>query len=804
MMFTRLGCLGLLFITGCLSRPLAEVSPSTSNLYVDQIKQTAIDKIDLLFMIDNSQSMTDKQEILREAIPVLLSRLVTPICVDGAGKPTGVNALPNGQCPNNQGRPEFNPIGDIHIGVVTSSLGAHGGEVCKEPLAPVVNPDDKAHLVGSMRPERFPSSGTWNNSGFLAWDSSGKANSPAGTQQSETLISTFQDMIKAVGEYGCGYEASLESWYRFLVDPEPPAQITTVPAGDTQFTVRGSTRSVNADGTLGACVGCDDVLLAQRKAFLRPDSLVAIVMLSDENDCSIRDESVGWFVGSSARMPRSTSQCAANSNDPCCRSCAQKEGAPPPGCPALKDDAVCKDIEKGYRYSTWKDDKDTTNLRCYNQHQRFGFDLLYGTDRYVEALTSTKIRLQSTGEVVTNPLFDNTGSKKAARDPSLVFLAGIVGVPWQDIADEASLKGPGLTYLTAKELNDKGRWHALLGDPSASPPVPPSDPFMIETPEQRHGENAIAKVSIAPWDTTTPNVINGHEQKIPAFNDLQYACTFPLKMPKVCAAGDPACDCAPSTKGDLVAVTAANSPLCQQGAVGPVSATQTSAKAYPGTRELQVLKDLGENAIVASICPKVLQAADPDHPAADPNYGYNPAVSAILERLKISLAGKCLPRAIKTDEQGQVLCRVVEAQKEKDACNCQLDGRAEVIGDAMKRAVRARLAATGQCDVPGKNSCNDWCMCEIKQVDSAHLRACQANQGGVPAGYCYVDDQAKVGADANTTQAVDAQLALCPQTQRHRLRFVDSDPAHQTPAQGAFAFIACVGDAITNEAEPLN
>src|SRR6185295_9118538 len=111
-----------------------------------------------------------------------------------------------------------------------------------------------------------------------------------------------QDMIGAVGEHGCGYEASLESWYRFLIDPEPPANVTR--AGDV--TVRSSKLTVNADGSTGACVGCDEALLAQRKAFLRPDSLVAIVMLSDENDCSIRDDQVGWFVGANGRMPLST------------------------------------------------------------------------------------------------------------------------------------------------------------------------------------------------------------------------------------------------------------------------------------------------------------------------------------------------------------------------------------------------------------------------------------------------------------------------------------------------------------------
>src|SRR6187402_2000485 len=105
MMFIRLGLCGVLLLTGCLARPVVEVSPETTNRFVDQIEQTAIDKIDLLFMIDNSGSMADKQEILKDAVPVLLSRLVSPMCVDATGKPTGVNALPNGGCPNDRGEP---------------------------------------------------------------------------------------------------------------------------------------------------------------------------------------------------------------------------------------------------------------------------------------------------------------------------------------------------------------------------------------------------------------------------------------------------------------------------------------------------------------------------------------------------------------------------------------------------------------------------------------------------------------------------------------------------------------------------
>ncbi|HYQ43593.1 MAG TPA: hypothetical protein VER11_16540 [Polyangiaceae bacterium] len=777
--------------TGCLDRPVVPQEPKTSNVFVDQIIQTAVDKIDLLFMIDNSVSMQDKQEILKAAVPVLVGRLVQPICVDAMGKPAKdaqgkFESSTGGSCPKTKGSPEFSPIGDIHIGIVSSSLGAHGGSVCSTGAA-TDTLDDKARLIPSMR----TGIASYNNTGFLAWDASGTKNSPPGESNPDNLNKQFADQIASVGEHGCGYEASLESWYRFLVDPEPPAAVTTATVNGVTQTVRGSQLVIDpATKKVTGCTGCDDTLLAQRKAFLRPDSLVAIIMLSDENDCSIRDDSVGWFVGAQSRMPRSTTPCADNPNSACCRSCAQQEASPPSGCGALADDANCKNTNGG-KYAVWEATQDSLNLRCYNQHQRFGFDLLYDTNRYVSALKSTTIALQSTGQVVTNPLYDSAGTGKAPRDPSLVFLAGIVGVPWQDIADDASLNSAtALTYLTADELAAMDRWKVLLGDPkpaNGGAPVLPSDPFMIETPTVRMGTNPIVNVAIQPPNTNTPNVINGHEQNIPAFDDLQYACTFPLQKPKVCMNGDSACDCSPDKMGKLDAVVAANSPLCQNGQKGEVSATQTSAKAYPGARELQVLKDLGSNAIVASICPKVTTTADP---SSDPNYGYNPAVGAIINRLKDALKGKCLPRPIQTDDKGQVLCAVIEAQNTSNGnqCNCALPGRKDV-NPKLLGPVRQQLQLTGQCGNGTQGSCDTWCQCEIKQFDDSNgdLTSCQTGQGTSDAGYCYVDKD-------------PGQLAKCPANQQQLLRFMDKDQT-KTPVAGAVAFIACLGAPVGSDAD---
>src|SRR5258706_14377612 len=72
---------GAAVTAGCLDRPVAPAVPRTSNVYADEIRQTAVDKIDMLFMIENSISMADKQAILADAVPLLMQRLITPICV---------------------------------------------------------------------------------------------------------------------------------------------------------------------------------------------------------------------------------------------------------------------------------------------------------------------------------------------------------------------------------------------------------------------------------------------------------------------------------------------------------------------------------------------------------------------------------------------------------------------------------------------------------------------------------------------------------------------------------------------------
>src|SRR5260221_6661291 len=209
-------------------------------------------------------------------------------------------------------------------------------------------------------------------------------------------------------------------------------------------------------------------------------------------------------------MPKATTACAANPNDPCCRSCAQIEAAPPAGCLALSADPVCTGAAPG-TFNTWDNLNDSLNLRCFHQKQRFGFDLLYPTTRYSSGLSALMIP-NNAGTPVKNPLFfDSSGVQ--TRSPSLVTFSVMVGVPWQDLATTASIAGGKLEYLDAAGLAAQGRWPILLGDPNAF--VAATDPMMVESIEPRTGTQPLTQTALASAASQNPleNPINGHEQK---------------------------------------------------------------------------------------------------------------------------------------------------------------------------------------------------------------------------------------------------------------------------------------------------
>jgi hypothetical protein len=756
----------LMAFSACLDRPIGALPPVTTNAFVDRVEQSSVDKIDLLFMIDNSQSMSDKQAILRLAVPDLVERLVNPACIDAAGH-RGSTPAPGAPCPIGQTR-EFNAIEDIHVAVVSSSLGDAGAnEACPPAGFKDYVPEriDLAHPIGSL--PRGRSSGA-NDQGFLEWQ--------ANRSDETTFVNQFQRMVESVGENGCGWEASLESWYRFLVDPFPYRELVKVPCPGSRS---GDAACVQAASDGDHHILLDETLLAQRAAFLRPDSLVAIIMLSDENDCSIAVGGSSWAMGSTdRRMNRASSACQEDPNSACCYPC---DTSVPAGCSA---DPACDIAPTPTTRGRLAAVDDGANLRCFDQKRRFGYDFLYPTARYVNALRQRELCVSRSdlalldcpeADRVPNPLFSGK------RDPSLVFLGGIVGVPWQAIASDVDANGRPLDpnvlrFKTAEELEVDAVWPEIVG----SPRVPPSNALMIESQYPRQG-------------VTRGNPINGREYSTEGTvmpgtpQDLEYACIFPLPEPRNCTASDPAsgkCDCAP---GDL------DRPLCEaQPGVSAPGTTQYWAKAYPGVRQLEVLRDYRDNSIVASICARNVDVATADTRA---DFGYRPAVDAIVERLKERLSDRCLPRGLLTAADESVPCTLIEAIAQPDgACECDPAIARRVPDERAAAVIRSELARDEHqpCAVSDP-SCKRACLCEVLQVQQAQnpdpaaaLEACRedVNASGVE-GWCYI-------ADTELQQIGNPELvAECPATARQLLRFVGQGRRRNT-----ITFVTCQGSSV--------
>ena len=96
--------------SGCLERELTPLIPCTQSGVVEKVRVTSVDKVDLLFMMDNSNSMQEEQASLAEQLPRLIQVLAS-------GDQDG------------DGIEDFPPVKSLQVGVITSDMGTGGFSV---------------------------------------------------------------------------------------------------------------------------------------------------------------------------------------------------------------------------------------------------------------------------------------------------------------------------------------------------------------------------------------------------------------------------------------------------------------------------------------------------------------------------------------------------------------------------------------------------------------------------------------------------------------------------------------------------
>ncbi len=723
---------------GCLTRPVEAGSPITNTNFTTSIEQSTIDKVDVLFDIDNSASMGDKQAYLAQAIPDLVNRLVTPNCVktvNGVTTITGVSGL-DGSCTDPMSNAEFSPVHNLHLGIVSSSLGARLGDRCPSTGADSTqmlaggatiprHNDDQAHLLNrSADPTTLsnytesPLADAPGPFDFLDWfppaatspNNVGVANPTAPALPEiatpPMLQSDFQKLVVGVHQFGCGIESQLETWYRFLIQPDPYGSLAIVPP-----TMLG----------IAQWVGVDTTILQQRADFLRPDSLVAIIVLTDENDSEVDVRSfsgTGYnFMAQGFNPPRGTSICLTDPKNAACTSCFFGGNA---------NDSECK---KGPH-----DDKaDPTdwgadlNLRHVHEKQKYGVSVQFPIERYVIGLTSPKVPNRdgeyppdgkgayassyqglNTGNLnCTNPLFakqlptapnGNVGSWQpqytsgsppadpnndlcnlpiGTRKPQLVFYAHIGGVPHELL--QVNPKQTDLASQSQKATLSADDWKLILGNDPENFDYSGIDPHMVESyldrttlsPALTVPNNGFPLSPAASAEGSDP--ISGREwitDSNPPLHtgllvDREYACIFKLvdaqgnakhrDCSNAAVTADPtlvdSCDCEAPAMGTF---THEQIPAVCDDAT---PTQQDSAKAYPTIRELLLAKLMGSQGVISSLCP--IHTYDMMG-GNDPLYGYRPAMDAIVNALKSQLGITCLPQRLNIDPTtNQVPCLVL-------------------------------------------------------------------------------------------------------------------------------------------------
>jgi hypothetical protein len=491
--------------------------------------------------------------------------------------------------------------------------------------------------------------------------------------------------------------------------------------------------------------------------------MVGVMVLSDENDCSVKTSGQAWYVlqdNASSPMWRAAESCEADPNNACCYSCGQ---APPAGCTAAVN---CGDPNNLREPSDYYVDAgglrdtlaDPSALRCFQQKQRFGVDFLFPIQRYSNALTQRELCMTrndlsaancASGRILPNPLYWSSDDEVIVdRDPSQVFFSAVVGVPWQDIVRDPD--AAALTYKTFVELEVDQTWPLILGDG-----ITPGDPLMQESVPPRSGTSPVTSTPLADPTSTDPwaNPINGHEWSNTLGDGLQIACAYPLPAPIDCTTALPGtCDCTGA------GAEQDNRPQCQA-ADGSYGTTQHAGVAYPGVRQLQVAKEYGTlttNALVASICPR--NTSDPS--ASD--FGYQPAIDALVSGVGEQNGPRCLPRPLPVNNAGEASCLMVSVDPSGNDCECDRAGRAELPAGISRGWIDEALQQNGVC---GGNNCSSLCACVIPQLEDDELADCQSVPASTGDGWCYVDSTGSL--EIGNPDLVNR----CPSTARRLVRF---------------------------------
>lgn len=245
-------------VSGCLDRELRPLNPCLTSQVSHEVKLGNVDKVDLLFVVDNSNSMANKQQSLRMQLPNLVRVLTSGERFPGDPEP-------------------FTPLQDLHVGVVSTDMGVPGVEFAGGSCRADGGDDGKLQNIG-RGPDcqaSYPS--------FLSYTHDPGSSAPL---MDPAQFAHDASCIVNLGTGGCGFEQQLEApfkalWPKLQLD----ASGNVITPNEYRFI------STMESGTWGK--GDQPAAQGGNLGFLRNGagagkSLIAIVLVTDEEDCSVR------------------------------------------------------------------------------------------------------------------------------------------------------------------------------------------------------------------------------------------------------------------------------------------------------------------------------------------------------------------------------------------------------------------------------------------------------------------------------------------------------------------------------------
>lgn len=238
---------------GCFERPLEPADPCTRTTYGFIMNDGPPDKVDLLLVIDDSSAMAP-------VLPTVLAEIPRAILMLTSGDRDG------------DGSQDFTPVRSLHVGIVTTDMGA--GDVSGLASCDPGFGDD-----GLMQIRTRGSAAACMASYDALYAATPNVFDFEAHGGVPLQIATDVGCVAALGAGGCDFPQGLEAALKAIsLAPSPSG------GSPVAWTAAGYQPPIFFGPTFGH--GND---FGTNGAFLRPDSVLAIVVIGDHDDCSTTD-----------------------------------------------------------------------------------------------------------------------------------------------------------------------------------------------------------------------------------------------------------------------------------------------------------------------------------------------------------------------------------------------------------------------------------------------------------------------------------------------------------------------------------